>query len=227
MTFPRKLALRISGFAARHASPGWKDWAEGMAREVDYVKGDWAALAWALGSLRVLFEPREAPICSLTQVPALARKFVENARKGTSMMAALPMLPMPLGGLYKPANWQQDAVCGLSLLSMAICFALWRMDRLRLDDPADDRIYESDVQSAVLYRDELERNRFTMWPPMCAWYSAVFGFLMNNWSWIHLHAWVFAPFAFFGLFGAWALWQGWRNNQSRIAQLDALLADKV
>jgi hypothetical protein len=124
MTLARKLASRISAFVARHASPGWKEWAEGMTREVAYVEGDWAALLWATGSLRVLLEPREAPIRSVAQVPALARKFVENARKGTSNMAALSMLPMPLAGFYKPAHWQQVVVCSLSLICMAICFAL-------------------------------------------------------------------------------------------------------
>jgi hypothetical protein len=58
MTALRSLALKISAAVVRYASPGCKEWAQGLAREVAFVEGDWAALGWAVGSMRVLLERR-------------------------------------------------------------------------------------------------------------------------------------------------------------------------
>jgi hypothetical protein len=54
----RRLAVRILGVVVRWASPGCKEWAEGLAREVEFIGGDWRALGWALGSVRVVLDPR-------------------------------------------------------------------------------------------------------------------------------------------------------------------------
>ena len=54
MTLVRRVAGKISRAVVRYASPGCKEWAEGLAREAEFVQGDWAALWWALGSTKVL-----------------------------------------------------------------------------------------------------------------------------------------------------------------------------
>ncbi|AEU38980.1 hypothetical protein [Granulicella mallensis] len=59
MTLIRKWALKVSSAVVRYASPGCKEWAEGLAREVDFIEGDWAALSWAIGSTRVLLDRRQ------------------------------------------------------------------------------------------------------------------------------------------------------------------------
>jgi hypothetical protein len=64
MTLVRRLALKISDAVVRYASPGCKEWAEGLVREVAFIEGEWAALAWAIGSTRVLLDRREARIGS-------------------------------------------------------------------------------------------------------------------------------------------------------------------
>ncbi len=75
MTPLRRAAVRIAGFVVRHASSGCREWADGVAREVEFVEGDWAALGWALGSLRVLADWSEAPVRSLDEAEEKARQF--------------------------------------------------------------------------------------------------------------------------------------------------------
>ena len=80
MTLIRRKALEISSWVTWLASPGCKDWAEGLEREVAFIPSDWHALGWALGSIRVLFTPREVPLRSLAEVPTVAAKFVRDHR---------------------------------------------------------------------------------------------------------------------------------------------------
>jgi hypothetical protein len=60
MVLLRRVAVRVSKFVVRHASTGSHEWAEGLAREVEFIENDWRALAWALGSTRVLLERRSS-----------------------------------------------------------------------------------------------------------------------------------------------------------------------
>ena len=78
MTLVRRVAMKISGGVVRYASPGCKEWAEGLAREAEFIEGDWAALGWALGSARVLLDRRGAPMTSLADVAARGRRFSES-----------------------------------------------------------------------------------------------------------------------------------------------------
>jgi hypothetical protein len=69
MSAIRRLAMRISAAVVRWASPGCKDWAEGLEREVEFVKGDWAALGWAIGSLRLVLYRRMRPAGARRDAP--------------------------------------------------------------------------------------------------------------------------------------------------------------
>src|ERR1700733_685532 len=80
MTVFRRLALKIEGFVVRNASPGSKEWAEGLAREVDFIQNDWSALGWAFSSVRVLFDYRPPPIRSFSDLTIAAEKFAEWKR---------------------------------------------------------------------------------------------------------------------------------------------------
>jgi hypothetical protein len=80
MSLIREVAGGISRFVVRHASPGSKEWAEGLAREADFVESDWKAFAWSLGSMRVLFSYREAPLRSLDDLSTEAGKYAERMR---------------------------------------------------------------------------------------------------------------------------------------------------
>ncbi|HEV2646474.1 MAG TPA: hypothetical protein VGU46_08940 [Acidobacteriaceae bacterium] len=58
MTFVRRAASTVSERVVRWASPGCKEWAEGFAREIEFIDSDWRALAWAIGGTRVLLKRR-------------------------------------------------------------------------------------------------------------------------------------------------------------------------
>lgn len=80
MSLVRWVAEGISRFVVRHASSGSREWAEGLAREADFIESDWKALAWSLGSVRVLFSYREAPLRSLEDLSTEAGKYAERMR---------------------------------------------------------------------------------------------------------------------------------------------------
>jgi len=79
MSILRGAAQKISAKVVRYSSAGNKGWAEGLAREVDFVKSDWGALLWSLGSLRVLLDRRPAPIRTYEDLELLVQKFVKAA----------------------------------------------------------------------------------------------------------------------------------------------------
>src|ERR1700723_576811 len=78
MTLVRRLAVRISAKAVEKAKPRCKEWAEGLAREIEFVEGDWRALAWAIGSLRVLLRNPPKPLRNAAEVARAGRLFAGN-----------------------------------------------------------------------------------------------------------------------------------------------------
>ena len=50
MGAPRRFAQRLLEALVNLAPSGSRDWASAMLRELDFIRGDWAALYWALGS---------------------------------------------------------------------------------------------------------------------------------------------------------------------------------
>jgi len=80
MSLIRGLAIRVSGLVVRFASPGSEVWARALEAEVEFVEGDWNALGWALGSLRVLLRYREAQVVSLEDLIIVMRKYVQSRR---------------------------------------------------------------------------------------------------------------------------------------------------
>src|SRR5580704_6882861 len=81
MTVVRRSAMRIAAFVVRYAAPGCRDWAEGLAREAEFIEDDWSALGWAIGSTRVLLDRREATVSSLSEAASKAQHFLESLRR--------------------------------------------------------------------------------------------------------------------------------------------------
>lgn len=50
----RTIATKLLGAVVRLVPNESRDWAEGALRELDFIKGDWAALFWALGSVTAI-----------------------------------------------------------------------------------------------------------------------------------------------------------------------------
>jgi hypothetical protein len=90
MTFVRKLAVAISERVVRLASPGCKEWAEGLEREVAFIESDWRALRWALGSVRVLFRNPPTPLRNAAEIARAGRLFA-GSREHTPPMLSLLM----------------------------------------------------------------------------------------------------------------------------------------
>jgi hypothetical protein len=52
--YPRRIAALLLRFAIWIAPPDTLDWGHAMLAELRHVQGNWAALAWSLGSASVL-----------------------------------------------------------------------------------------------------------------------------------------------------------------------------
>src|ERR1039458_8355339 len=100
MTLLRRLALGISSSVVQWASPGCKEWAEGLEREGAVIQSDWAALRWAIGSTRVLLDRRPVSLTLLDEVPAATQKFVEMARQRAGLILGFSILQGLRGLLY-------------------------------------------------------------------------------------------------------------------------------
>ncbi len=83
MTTMRRFALTVSKVVQRFATPGSKEWAQATAGEIEHIESDWAALRWALGSMKILLtcHDREVPIASMADLPRAAQSLSETLRK--------------------------------------------------------------------------------------------------------------------------------------------------
>lgn len=92
----RDLAVWILRIAIRHASPDAQEWGNAMLREMDSVEGDWAALLWALGSVRALCQGYKAPVTNdLNEIVRRARRFEENIRSRTRLGYFVALFNIP------------------------------------------------------------------------------------------------------------------------------------
>jgi hypothetical protein len=105
----RRLALGILQMALRHASPRAQEWGQAMLRELDFVKGDWAALRWSVGSAASLFRPFDVPLDSPVGVAAMTRSLMEKTRKRTIVgsAACLIVLAWSVRNLFHSFNRPQ------------------------------------------------------------------------------------------------------------------------
>jgi hypothetical protein len=160
MSLLRGFALKISDAVVRYASPGCKEWAEGLAREVAFIKGDWSALAWAIGSTRVLLNRREAPVGSLDEVSVVAKEYRDSI--GSRLNSPLPYFLLAICGAFswffivKPTPLGPMMQAGGFLMAGAMLCDGYRglvvYRKRNTDQPMD--AYEW----ALYYRSELQRD---------------------------------------------------------------------
>lgn len=156
MTLVRGLALKISRAVVRYASPGCKEWAEGLAQEVTFVESDWAALGWALGSVRILLDYREAPFKSAEDLIAAAEKFTESRREGNARWIVGCMSISYFLKFFHAANSLQRIGCVLALTGYLVVGLIVHMRwRRRLQAPSED----DSIALIRFYKAELERFR--------------------------------------------------------------------
>jgi hypothetical protein len=155
MILVRSVAMKISSVVVRYASSGCKEWAEGVAREVEFIEDDWAALRWAIGSTRVLFDRREAPINSLADVADMGRRLSERVSKESSGYAFMLIWAfLYLLKLLDARSWQQRIGCGLVIVAAIYMWGVVRAQWRKREG------LRSDNTELTLYcRLELERQR--------------------------------------------------------------------
>ena len=228
MTLVRRVALTISNAVVEYASPGCKEWAHGLAQEVAYVEGDWAALGWAFSSTRVLLDYREAPIGSLADLPAAAQRFVESKRNGNAIWIWMPIWVFIYGHKFFHAiSWLERVGCGLVVLGYSslaiIAFLEWRRGQKY-------RWSYDPLALIQFYKAELERVRDLYHSPR-GW-IACFGFaflcvglILGQRGGIQANPIFSVALGLLGLIVvALALWTR-RTNQLRLERLDVLLGD--
>jgi len=167
MSIVRRAAERLADFTVRHASPGSKSWAEAIAAELDAIEGDWRALGWAFGGLRILFRP--APIQSMDQSMdqlageaeryAGARRRLQNlswlARNSGLFLAAIAVV-----AYFPDIVRHHDAVGYGLLLAAQVGYGL--TDMLRRGEPAIPDA--EDTRAVILYYRESLRRTLRQYP---------------------------------------------------------------
>jgi hypothetical protein len=228
MTLTRKLALKILDAVVRHASPGCKEWAEGLASEATFIESDWTALAWALGSTRVLLNYREAPIASLAEVPAAAQKFVEATRMSAlGMWVPIFQGPLYLWKFFGARSPLERAGCFLVVLCSISAGIFLLFERRRLKDPSNDDIYDDIVTCALFYKRELERRCSTLLIATSAILGYCVGATVAMRGSVREQAIFGAGIGLLFLAAAPLFVHARRTNRRRIEQLDALLAQRT
>jgi hypothetical protein len=153
VTTLRSLTVRISDVVVEYASPGCKDWAEGLAREVAFIRNDWAALGWALGSTRVLLDRREAPIASLSEIPGAAQRLAEEIRCARFGWIFPFLMSLNYGLRVLNARSQTQRVGCWLVVFACLYMGIFLRARFPREKP-----YSADVGvNAIYYRLELER----------------------------------------------------------------------
>jgi hypothetical protein len=225
MTSVRRVAMMISGAVVRYASPGCREWAEGVAREVEFVEGDWSALVWAIGSSRVLLDRREAPMTLLADVAEAARRFSESVRKRTItyIFLFLWVFVYALRFWNTGSSVEQSVSCGLAVL-IGICLGIVELMQRR----TQRALTTEDMGAwALYYRTELERQRDFYFTGAAIHFDSIVFFIFIGFVFAQDGGargnllLFFYEVLVYALWESLILWQRWQL-QRRIDELDAI-----
>jgi hypothetical protein len=229
MTLVRIVALTISDEVVRWASPGCKEWAEGLEREARVIESDWAALRWSIGSTRVLLDRRPVSLTSLDEVPAATQKFVETTRFRAGFVLAMSTMQGFFYSLrfFHFRNSLGLAGCALVVLGSIIGGFYSVMERRRLKEPWRDDIYDDLVACTSFYKEQLKRFD-SLWIYVSFFFCWMLGESMYNGAYGYgvfevVCSWILVGMLLFTLLG---MHQRKQNNLRRIEEIDALLAER-
>jgi|HubBroStandDraft_3_1064219.scaffolds.fasta_scaffold04259_2 hypothetical protein len=119
MGAPRRWASRLLDLAVRRLAPADSGWGSAMLRELDFVAGEWAALAWALGGAAALgrhFLPRRWTLQEIGRTTAglLVGVVLAAGVLALSLGALLRLLPDSF------AAWQQEHAAAAGWLTVVV-----------------------------------------------------------------------------------------------------------
>ncbi len=150
----RRFASTLLRFSIRHASPASREWGEAMLREMDFVKGDWAALGWAIQSAVTLLLRRGHPGGAsdlMAGITELARKTQRRTWGGALACVIVGIAFCRDFHLY--SNPLQRIGCGLMVVAAAyMLIQLYKGRGAHLPDGATADHFR-------FYQAELRRQR--------------------------------------------------------------------
>jgi hypothetical protein len=224
MTYIRRLALKISDTVVDYASPGCKEWAEALAREVTFVEGDWAALGWALGSARVLFHYRQAPIRSFADLSSAAQKFAEAKLNNPNVawIATFGWFFFYAVRFFGARNWPERTGCSLAALGF-LYFGIFVLIDYRLKVPPSDDI----ITLIQFYRAALEQmHRSSGWSTVSV-ATLLLGQMLAQRGGFRTHPYWDAVYGLIWVGAVLLFLLVRRINRRRLEQVDVLLAEKA
>jgi hypothetical protein len=228
------MAVGISSRVVRWASPGCKEWAEGLQREAKVIESDWAALRWAIGSTRVLLDRRAAPLRSLDEVPAAVQKLVDGAMVFGTLILFRPVIDglWFLRWFFVANSTLGRAGCVIGVLGsvIAVTYLLmeWRrlslIERRRLNETYKDYIYNDLVACAHFYKEQLKRCD-KLW----IYFSSFLCWMLGKWlydHYVHVDMFTWVLFSLFILFILLVMLLVKQQKLRRIEEIDALLGER-
>jgi len=235
MTLVRGLAVRISCRVVRWASPGCKEWAEGLEREVAFIESDWAALGWAIGSTRVLLDRRAAPLRSLDEVPAATYKLLDGALVRSGFFLLMPIMdgPLFLHWFFVTRSTLGRAGSAIGVLGSVIAVTymllerhrLLLIERRRLKETWQDYIYNDVVACAHFYKEQLKRCD-KLWIYFSSYLCWMLGKSLYYTSHDDKDMFTLVLFSLFILFILLVMSLVKQQKLRRIEEIDALLAER-
>ncbi len=234
MTLVRRVALGISSSVVRWASPGCKEWAEGLEREGAVIESDWAALRWAIGSTRVILYPRGVPMRSLDEVPDATYKLLDGALVRSGFFLLMPIMegPLFLQWFFVTRSTLGRAGSAIGVLGsvIAVTYLLMERHRLllierrRLKETWEDYIYNDPVACVHFYKEQLKRCD-KLWIYSSSYLCWMLGkALYDHYDHVDMFTWVL--FSAFILFIFLVMLIVKRYKLRRIEEIDALLAER-
>jgi hypothetical protein len=170
MTTLRKLASTIANTVTRLASPLAQDWASAMHREMDFIQNDWAALFWAVGSIRILFKRQTQTVADFSDIPRASRDLRRKIQLRTfaGYTVTLSEAAWCVWFTFSLPDTMQRWGC--ALMALAMLFLTYQLFSRR------PRPVPTELSAcASSYRVELERQR---------------DFFRGSWLWARLAAFI-------------------------------------
>jgi len=179
MSAIRGLAVRISTLVVRCVSPGSKEWAEALAAEMEFIENDWSALAWSLGSLRVLLHHRGAPGTSVEDLIRSAKKLADARRAGN--IAWIIFLGQAIHFAIFPESREPLQHFGQELTAVGCAvLSVWMFFDQRRGRKVPDGHNSAEMLS--FYRTELERAAGFLRRPASWIVLMSFGCIAMGWT---------------------------------------------